>query len=202
MEGHPQKLRVVRWEGLRVALLQGRAHEYEGYDLGEVQLPVRALAVWGTRKLIATTASGAVEDTLAPGEVVPVGRVLDFQYERPDGSPALLDGTDVALLTTLGWGGAGVDAAGATHASVGGPQYETPAELAVLQAFGAQTVSMSPAAEVRAAHDEGMALAVLAVVANAGDTTHEEVLIGSARAGRALGVMIRAVLTAWASPGA
>jgi phosphopentomutase len=202
VEGHPQKLRVVRWRGLRVALLQGRAHEYEGRDLGEVQLPVRALAAWGTRKLITTTASGAVGDMLVPGEVVPVGRVLDFQYPRSDGSPALLDGTDVALLATLGWDGAGADAAGATHASVGGPQYETPAELAVLRALGAQTVSMSPAAEVRAAHDEGMALAVLAVVANAGDTTHAEVLAGTARAGKALGAAIGAVLTAWAPPGA
>jgi purine-nucleoside phosphorylase len=192
----------VLWKGLRVALLQGRAHEYEGCDLGEVQLPVRALAAWGTRKLITTTASGAVGDTLVPGEVVPVGRVLDLQYPRSDGNPALLDGTDVALLATFGWGGAGADAAGATHASVGGPQYETPSELAVLRALGAQTVSMSPAAEVRAAHDEGMALAVLAVIANAGDTTHEEVLTGTARAGKALGAMIRAVLTAWALPGA
>jgi len=80
---------------------------------------------------------------------------------------------------------------------VGGPQYETPAELKVLRALGVDTVSMSPAAEVRAAHDEGMDLAVLAVVANTGDTTHAEVLAGSAQAGKRLTELIEVVIAAW-----
>lgn len=190
VEGHAQMLRVVRRKGRRVALLHGRSHEYEGLDLGEVQLPVRAVAAWGCRKLVTTTASGAVAETLIPAEVVPIRWVLDMQYPGSGGKPVCLDGTGETLLSLLGH-------TGGVHASVGGPQYETPAELKVLRALGVDTVSMSPAAEVRAAHDEGMDLAVLAVVANTGDTTHAEVLAGSARAGKRLTELIEVVIAAW-----
>jgi purine nucleoside phosphorylase len=66
----------------------------------------------------------------------------------------------------------------------------------VLNAMGASTVSMSLAAEVRAAHDEGLAVAAIAVVVNSGDTTHEEVLSGSVKAGPALTSAIETMLAA------
>jgi phosphopentomutase len=191
--GHPGRVSIVEWRGRRLALLRGRVHEYEGFDLGEVQLVVSALAVWGTCRLVITSASGAVDNTLAPGAVLVVGDILDCQYPDADGRPTRLRATDGALLIALG-------RTGSVHASVMGPQYETPAELAVLRTLGAHTVSMSPAAEVRAAHDCKMELAVLTVVANAGDTTHEEVLTATARTGRGLREAIEAVLGIWASP--
>jgi phosphopentomutase len=192
VEGHPHTLSLVAWVGLRVALLQGRIHEYEGYDLSEVQFAIRMLAAWGTKGVIVTTASGAVVDTLAPGDVLTVGSVLDMQYPDAGGAPVRLRATDERLVAVMGH-------RSSAHASVSGPHYETPAELRVLRALGASTVSMSPAAEVRAAHDEGMPLAVLAAVANVGDTTHEEVLAGTAHAGKALTAAIEAILTAWSA---
>ena len=57
---------------------------------------------------------------------------------------------------------------------------------------------MSPAAELRAAHECGLQVAVVAVVANAGDTTHEEVLAGVARAAQSLTLLISLLSSAWA----
>ncbi len=54
------------------------------------------------------------------------------------------------------------------HAAVPGPQYETRAELRVLRALGWDSVSMSLAAETLAARDEGLRLAAVAVISNAG----------------------------------
>jgi phosphopentomutase len=190
VQGHAYKLSLVRWQGSRVALLWGRVHEYEGYDLSEVQLQVRSMALWGVEKLLIISASGAVSAALGVGDVAVVSEVLDFQYSEPGQAPIRLPATSGELLCAIGL-------SRSVHASLPGPQYETPAELAVLRDLGVSTVSMSPAGELRAAHDKGLETAVLAVVANAGDTTHDEVLIGTARAGRMLTAAIESVLKAW-----
>jgi purine nucleoside phosphorylase len=65
--------------------------------------------------------------------------------------------------------------------------------------MSAVTVSMSVAAEVRAAHDEGLEVAVLVVVANAGETSHEEVLSATGRAGETFTIAVEAILSAWGS---
>jgi phosphopentomutase len=198
--GHRYVLSVATHEGRRVALLQGRPHEYEGFDLSEEQLPVRTLAAWGVGGLLLTSASGAVSVGLTPGEVLLTREVLDLQHPGAGGRPARLAATPAELLADLERAAqrrseplfrTGV------HASLPGPNYETPAELELLRALGVDTVSMSPAAELRAAHECGLQVAVAAVVANAGDTTHEEVLAGVARAAHSLTLLISLLSSAW-----
>jgi phosphopentomutase len=199
--GHRYVLSVATHEGPRVALLQGRPHEYEDFDPSEEQLPVRTLAAWGVGGLLLTSASGAVSAGLTPGEVLLTREVLDFQHTADCGRPARLVATPVELLGDLERAAerrpvtlfrTGV------HASLPGPNYETPAELELLRATGVDTVSMSPAAELRAAHECGLRVAVAAVVANAGDTTHDEVLAGAARAAHSLTLLIGLLSSVWA----
>jgi purine-nucleoside phosphorylase len=83
------------------------------------------------------------------------------------------------------------------HAVVPGPQYETPAELAVLRALGVATVSMSGAAETRAARERHLETAMLAVVTNVGETSHDEVLLNTGLAGQALAAAVSLVLSSW-----
>ncbi len=195
VQGHAQKLSVVEWMGWTVAVLKGRVHEYEGYDWSEVQLPVRSLAGWGVRRLVLTTACGAVTEDLAPGDVVVVEEVVE---------PLMGPGMHASWARHM----VAADAGGArpagfkcgTHASLPGPQYETPAELVHLGRLGVATVSMSPGAELRAAREAGQDVAVLAVVANSGDTTHEEVLHGAALASRSLARAVAGVFESWGAP--
>jgi phosphopentomutase len=200
VRGHPKILQVADCAGRRVCLLQGRVHEYEGFDLSEVQMAVRTLARWGVKGLVLSSASGAVSSPhpeLAP--VVIAAEVIDCHYRLLDGRPARLPATDAALVRHLGTARAkssGTWRLG-MHASVPGPQYETPAELGLLRRLGADTVSMSPAAELRAAHDCGLRTVVTAVVVNAGDTTHEQVLAGAVAMGAAFGTTIAAILATW-----
>ncbi len=200
--GHPCTLSLVRWAGMPVALLRGRIHEYEGYDLSEVQLAVRSLAAWGIGKVLLVSAAGAVAPTLVPGAVLAAESVLDCQFPGLDGRPVMLPAAGPCSLAgsaqrLVGSGRATLG----IHASLPGPQYETPAELAALRAVGVATVSMSPAAELRAADEEGLETAVLAVVSNVGDTTHEEVLAGCLKAQAALGAAVEAVLRFWGAAG-
>jgi phosphopentomutase len=192
--GHPHRLTVGELGGRRVVSLHGRPHEYEGFDLSEVQLPVRTLARWGVRRLVLTSASGAVAQIVR--SIVAATEVLDFHYPLSDGGPARLPATDTRLVARFVAAANGSVVSG-VHASLPGPQYETPAELEVLRQLGAATISMSPAAEVRAANDEGLELAVLAVVVNAGDTTHEQVLAAAAAAGGVLSGAVETLLALW-----
>ena len=62
-----------------MALLEGRLHGYEGFDLSELQLPVRTLARWGVRRLLLTSSCGAVAAGRRAGDVVVAVEMLDFQ---------------------------------------------------------------------------------------------------------------------------
>ena len=197
--GHPNMLVVAQWaRGCRVALLKGRLHGYEGFDLSEVQLQVRTLAVWGVTRLLVSSASGAVATRLPAGATVLATDVLDFQYPSPEGSPVRLVATGRQLATAALQ--ARLSAPGfvaGIHAAVPGPQYETTAEIRVLRAMGVATVSMSGAAEVRAACDAGLEAAMMCQVTNAGTTSHDEVLAATALAGEGFKAAVAAVLSAW-----
>jgi phosphopentomutase len=197
--GHRNTLAVCSYDGHRVVLLEGRVHEYEGFDLSEAQLQVRTLAAWGVGEVLLTSASGGVAPDLLPSQLMLARAVLDFEYRAADGHPTLLAATGPDMLrrlrTAVSLPGVGrTPLRVGVHASLPGPQYETPAELELLRVLGVDTVSMSPAAELRAANECGLEVAVAAVVANAGDTTHEGVLAGTARAAGLLDSVIRAVL--------
>ena len=72
--GHRGLLRVGEVDGARgrlgVAVLAGRFHYYEGRELDEVVLPVFLAAGLGARTLIVTNASGAVNTSYSPGDLV------------------------------------------------------------------------------------------------------------------------------------
>ncbi|MFH0915023.1 MAG: phosphopentomutase [bacterium] len=199
VSGHPQMLALVDWgAGDRVALLKGRIHGYEGFDLSELQIQVRTLAAWGVPRLVLTSACGAVAAGLAAGTTVIAREVIDLQYPSPDGNPARLEATGERLATaTLQRRPAARNLVAGRHGAVPGPQYETTAELAVLRALGITTVSMSGAGELRAAHDEGLECAMICQVANAGATSHSEVLEATAQTGGGFAAAISALLSAW-----
>jgi phosphopentomutase len=158
--GHAGVLAVGRRGSLRVAVLRGRAHGYEGLDRGEEQLAVRTLSAWGIRKLLITNASGALRGHL-PGAVLVVRSVLDLQGPDPETGPIEIDATAAEMVQWLRQG------AGAVYVAVPGPQYETAAEVAVLRLIGGDVVGMSTAAELEAATEENMEIVVLSVVTNA-----------------------------------
>jgi purine-nucleoside phosphorylase len=169
--------------------------------LSERELPVRTLAFWGVKYLILASAAGAVAPALAAGNIVLAREIMDLQNQLPGGSPTRFPGAAPGLLSLVFQG---VDPRPpvviGVHAVVPGPQYETPAELLALRAMGATTVSMSGAAELRAAREEAMDTAMLGVVTNVGHTCHEEVLRGGAAAENALAAAVELIVSAWGLP--
>lgn len=198
--GHTGSLAVGLLEDRRVALMRGRVHGYEGFDVGVVQLPVRSLGRWGVREIVITNASGGLAMTPAAGDVALVETILDFQVPMADGEPDVLEGTDRRILDL-------VDDRNedpplhVTYAALPGPQYETSAEVAVLRGLGADVVGMSTAQEVRAAREEAMVVTVLTVVTNEagesgsdGEAVHQGVVEASTSAASKVLAMISLLL--------
>ena len=200
--GHPYRLAVADWGGKAVALLEGRVHGYEGFDLSQLQLPMRTLARWGVGKVLLTSSCGAVAAGRQAGDVIVATEVLDLQTALLCGAvtpePARLPATAAELADRV------LQAAGrpswlsvGMHGAVPGPHYETDAELDYLSAAGATTVSMSGAPELLALQDEGLEAAVVGLIVNAGHTSHGGVLAGAGDAAGAFGTAVEAVLGCW-----
>jgi len=203
--GHQNVLRlatapVAGGRELRLALACGRPHRYEGWDDGELETPVRALAAAGVTRLMLTNSCGALRPGAAVGRAVACSSVVDLQ-RPPDGDEPeclrLCAGDEAARVAAVL--GADVASGAGVYVSVCGPQFETPAEVAWLAGYG-DVVGMSAAPEARAAVAGGVECVVLALVANvaAAVGSHDDVLAAGGRLAELLaGGLTRALVARW-----
>lgn len=209
--GHGHELELFETPtGCRVLYFRGRIHGYQGYDPAEVVFPVRFAARLGARALVMTNAAGGVRPEWPAGTLASVTDQLNLTGRNPlfgeppaewgPRFPDMLDAYDPALraLAREHAAGLGIDLREGVYAGLPGPSYETPAEVRMLRALGADLVGMSTVLEVIAARHLGLRCLVLSLVANPGagvtptQLTHEEVL----DAGRAAAERVRALLGA------
>lgn len=173
--GHRPEAWSVDLEGKRVLVVAGRLHLYEGWSPAEVVHPIRTAIATGVDVVVLTCSAGAVNPALSAGEVVAIRDHLNLTgtsplvgvaAEGPSGSRHV-DMVDAwsprlrALARATGLVGEGV------YAQMPGPQLETPAEIRMLAALGADLVGMSTVPEVIAARHLGAEVLGLAVVTNA-----------------------------------
>ena len=191
VEGHVGSLIIDQSWGPLTAILQGRAHRYEGWALEEVTFPVRVLAACGVKTLVVTNASGGLQG-VEPGELVLIADHLNLMGDHPlIGIGAsdrrfveMVDAYDPGLLRLAEEMARknGLHLKRVTLAAVTGPTYETPAEAQMLRALGAQVVCMSTVPEVIVARSLGLRVLGLSLVANMagqpgpGGKTHETVV--------------------------
>jgi purine-nucleoside phosphorylase len=195
--GHASRLLVGRSGSLRVGLAWGRPHLYEGWSREQLERPVRELCAAGARRLVLTNSCGALRPSIGPGEALVAVEVVDLQ-EAPEVEPPRRAATEPARAAEVCAAlAAHVPARAGVYVAVPGPQYETPAEVAWLAAYG-DVVGMSTAPEVRAAHDCGADVDVIALVVNraAAVGEHADVLAAAAAFEPALRAALGAVLAA------
>lgn len=207
--GHEGRLVVGRLAGVQTAAFLGRLHHYEGHPMSLVTLPVRAAAALGARTLIVTGAVGSLDPALAPGSLVVATDHINFMGENPlrgwrddEGRPPFVDLADVydpklAELALSAAADEGLPAARGVYAGVGGPTYETRAELAFLRGAGATVVGMSVVPEACAAAALGMRCLGLSCVTNAAGAgaRHEEVVRVAAGFAAPVGRLLARILT-------
>lgn len=211
--GHRGLLRVGEVDGgkrgrLAVAVLAGRFHLYESREVDDVVLPVFLAAGLGVRTLIVTNAAGAVNTTYAPGDLVLIRDHINLLGTNPligpleEGwGPRFPDMTEPysRALRELGRR-IGGDLAEGVYAALSGPSYETPAEIRMLRALGADLVGMSTVPEVIAARFLGLEVLGISCVTNmaAGildqPLSHAEVVEAGGRAAPRFAELVLGVL--------
>jgi len=161
-----------------VAVLQGRAHAYEGFPAEEVVFGVRVLGRLGVSTLWLTNAAGGVNPAYQPGDLVRITDHLNLTGQNPlsGPNPDLLGPRfpDMSAAYDPGMGALleeearrlGIPLAAGVYAGLPGPSYETPAEIRMLARLGADLVGMSTVHEVIAARHMGLRTAALSLVTN------------------------------------
>jgi xanthosine phosphorylase len=207
VEGHAGRLVVGRCGGVPVACLQGRVHVYEGQGTAALASMIRTLAVLGTRLLILTNASGAIDPAIAPGSIAVITDHINMLGTNPltgpnddDCGPRFPDMTavyDPELIAVVQ--GFGPHLAKGVYLATPGPSFETPAEIRAFRALGADLVGMSTVPEAILARHAGLTVLGLSIVTNraAGladqPLSHAETL---AVAGKAAGDLERLLVAA------
>jgi purine-nucleoside phosphorylase len=195
-----------------VAAMQGRVHGYEGWGAEDVAFGARLLCRLGVKALALTNAAGGVSPDLAAGDLVRVTDHLNLSGQNPLTGPNderigarfpdLTGAYDPKLAALLDAAASrlGIALRSGVYACMPGPSYETPAEVRMLRALGADLVGMSTVPEVIAARHMGVPVCAVSVVANpaAGlavrPLRHEDVTAAAERAGERLADLLAAFL--------
>lgn len=202
VEGHAGKLVIGKSRGVPIIVQQGRFHFYEGYDMEQVMLPVRAFSLLGVETVILTNAAGSIRTSVSPGTLMLIRDHINLMGVNPLRGPnderigpRFPDMTSVydRELQTLVYGLAQEMAAErdgdserflwrGVYCALSGPTYETPSEIRMLRILGADAVGMSTVPEAIAARHRGMRVLGISCISNvaAGMTdapiNHEEVM--------------------------
>ena len=176
-----------------VVVMQGRVHYYEGYSMEDVVLPTRVMGLLGAQRLILTNAAGGIGPDLAPGDLMlltdHIASFVPSPLLGPNGEelgPRFPDMTQVysprlreralAAAQRLGF-----PLKQGVYLQTTGPQYETPAEIRMFAALGANAVGMSTACEAIAARHMGLEVCGISCITNlaaglsGAPLSHEEV---------------------------
>lgn len=173
---HAGELVLGSLGGRPTAVLNGRAHFYEGYSMRQVVFPTRVARALGARTLVITNAAGAMNPLYRPADIVAIVDHINLMGENPlvgpnedalgPRFPDMSEPYDRALIALAKQ--VALDERIALQegvlAGVAGPNLETRAEYRFLRWAGADLVSMSLVPETIAAVHAGMRVLAFAVV--------------------------------------
>jgi xanthosine phosphorylase len=206
VSGHAGRAVLGSVGGVPVAMLQGRAHLYEGGDIEALRVMVRALRAAGASTLVLTNAAGSLRPEVGPGSVMAITDHINLTGVNPlvgrndpatgPRFPSLRDAYDPALIRALRTSAQelGIPLAEGVYLAVSGPSFETPAEIRAFRTLGADAVGMSTVPETIVARHCGLRVAAISVITNLAEgmtataPSHAETL---AIAGRAAGQLTR-----------
>lgn len=207
--GHQSRVRIGTVGGAEVMLLSGRKHAYEDGDPAAMKGAIRTLAAAGVTTLLQTNAAGSLDPAMPPGSLMLIEDHLNVVQRSPLHGEAdnrrfvdMAEAYDPALrsLAQQAAAEAGQRLFAGVYAWVLGPQFETPAEIRMLQRLGAQAVGMSTVPETILARHAGLKVLALSMITNMGcglsdeKLSHAHTLDSAAKAAADALALMRALL--------
>jgi purine-nucleoside phosphorylase len=183
VEGHSGTVRSISAGDRSMLAFLGRTHLYEGHGTDAVVHGVRTAVAAGATTVVLTNAAGGINPAYAVGSPVLIADHLNMTARSPLTGATFVDLTET-YAPALRELARSVDPAlpEGVYAAMPGPHFETPAEIRMLSAMGADLVGMSTVLEAIAARAAGARVLGLSLVTNvaAGLTganlDHEDVL--------------------------
>jgi xanthosine phosphorylase len=200
VQGHAGRAVLGRLSGVPVAVLQGRAHLYEGGPVDALRAPVRALRAAGAEILVLTNAAGSLRPEVGPARLMAITdhinltgtNVLIGPNDDAVGPrfPPMGDAYDPALLSQLRAVAQEleIELAEGVYLAVGGPSFETAAEIRAFGRLGADAVGMSTVHETTVARHCGLRVVAVSAITNLAEglsdqpLSHEQTLRDAERA--------------------
>lgn len=176
--GHAGNLVLGSVGGVPVACLQGRVHAYEGHAIDKVVFGARLLATIGCKAILLTNAAGGIRRGMRAGDLMVVTDHLNLMGKNPLSGPNddklgprfpdMSEAYDRILRDLAREAGreANVHLHEGVYAAMLGPSYETPAEIAMLRAMGADAVGMSTVPETIAMRHMGVRVGCISCITN------------------------------------
>jgi xanthosine phosphorylase len=198
--GHAGRVVQGTISGVPVAVMQGRAHLYEGGPMEELRAPVRWLRAAGAEILIQTNAAGSLRADVGPGRLMAITDHINlmgtnvligpnddsigprFPSMGQAYDPALLEEMRAAALAQR------ISLSEGVYTGWSGPAFETAAEIRAIRILGGDAVGMSTVHETTVARHCGLRVAAISVITNLaegmGDVplSHEQTLADATRA--------------------
>lgn len=200
--GHTGETVVGVLAGQRVLFMSGRFHLYEGYTATEATLPIRAFTAAGVKRMVVTSASGALNPDYQVGDFVVLSDLLTlFLRSTPLIGPQFLDTSAVfdskwqaqakRMIVELK-----LPARSGTYAYVQGPHFESPADKRALLKLGADCVGMSTVPEVLMARQLGLKVLGLSLITNLAFVKHDhrDVMVAAERSSDQMAEIIQRVI--------
>jgi purine-nucleoside phosphorylase len=192
--GHGSKMLLGTLNGVKVVVMQGRFHFYEGYTMQDVAFPIRVMKFMGIKRLYLSNASGGVNPMFEVGDLMIIDDHINLMGTNPLIGPnddklgprfpdmsAPYDAGMIAKAKSIAAAN-GVKCHVGVYAAVTGPTYETRAEYKYIRTIGADCVGMSTIPEVIVARHMDLPVFAISIITDMGGTdevqiiTHEEVL--------------------------
>jgi len=191
--GHTGRLIFGYVGDVPIVAMQGRVHYYEGNAIEDTVLPIRTLRTLGCDTLILTNAAGGINTDYRVGDFMIIedhisslipsplrGENVDELGVRFPDMSHVYDERMRASAREIAREN-GIKFHEGVYIQAPGPQYETPTEIKMYRAWGADAVGMSTVCEAIAARHAGYRICGISLITNAAaglsktDLTHEEV---------------------------
>ena len=176
--GHKGRFIFAHVEGTPVVMMQGRVHYYEGYPMSDVVLPVRLMRKMGAKVLFLTNAAGGVNFDFAPGDFMLIRDQIESFVPSPLLGPFVEEwgarfpdmshiyDEDLQEIIRSSASQMGLKLQEGVYLQLTGPAYESPAEIRMCRALGADAVGMSTACEAVAANHMGYKICGISCISN------------------------------------
>ena len=190
VSGHKSEFISGYYNKEQILISRGRFHFYEGLDIEQIILPIKAFFNLGVKNLIITNSAGSINKENKPGSLMVINGHFDCTFKNGYSIPQLKNGDkyyskklinlaldeseDSNILLKKG-----------KYCWTFGPNYETPAEINFFRSFGGDSVGMSTVPEIEFASNLDMNILVISALTNFASgisdklLSHEEVLFNA-----------------------